>query len=280
MRVIVFGSSGMVGRAVASRIRASDGIEMGIVDQRGNGLDVARDPDVRPLLEGATFAINCIGLLRNHPTYPSSAFRQLATKINACWPQTLAAQAAQVDCHVVHLSTDAVYSPGSQAAGESMPPNPCEPYGMSKALGEVDDRHVVNLRFSAIGSAPDRVASLWEWLARQPQGATVHGYSTFGWTGCTSSQLASLLVNLAQPSVFASVRLAGPVHHFVPNGIATKFEVLRILAARIRPDVTVLPRAEARPSTRPLRSLLGAVDSVYSGSRGWSGAVEDAVRGV
>jgi dTDP-4-dehydrorhamnose reductase len=179
---------------------------------------------------------------------------------------------------VVHLSTDAVFSPGTEPAEEATPVSANEVYGISKALGEVKGEHVVNVRFSVIGPAPDRSPSLWEWLLRQPRHAEVRGYATFGWTGCTSAQLAWFVSDLALPSTFAAVRSVGPACHFLPNGAATKFTVLDMLANRLRPDVVVIPTIQEVPNSRVLTSSSAIGASAYSGTRGWREAIAQLAR--
>jgi dTDP-4-dehydrorhamnose reductase len=274
VRVVVFGFTGMVGRGVAARFRTSSDVELLTVSRANHQFDAGADPDVRGLLRGAGLAINCIGILRSTPSYGTPAYQYAATMVNGVWPQKLAIQASEVGCRVIHVSTDAVFSPGIDPAAERTPIGPPEPYGISKALGEVDANNVINLRASVIGPAPGRNTSLWEWLVCQPRDAIVHGYASFVWTGCTSAQLACLIADLAAPNSFELVRSAGPVHHFVPNGAVTKFEVLHMLAERLRPDLSVVPVPEARPSARPLASSLGACDRAYTGPWGWSGALE------
>jgi dTDP-4-dehydrorhamnose reductase len=277
MRVIVFGSTGMVGRAVAARLRVLPDIEHVCVSRATHNLDVARDTNVERLIQEAELAINCIGVLRGDPSYPTPAFQYAATTVNSLWPQELALQTADANCRVIHLSTDAVFAPAPDPANELTPLSPYEPYGLSKALGEVDADHVINLRFSVIGPAPDRQPSLWEWLVRQPREAVIKGHSTVGWTGCTSIQLASLISDLIAPDAFHLVRSAGPCHHFVPNGAATKFAVLQMLAERLRPDISIVPVSEEIASTRPLESIVGACEHVYTGIHGWTGALDQMI---
>jgi hypothetical protein len=93
----------------------------------------------------------------------------------------------------------------------------------------------------------------------------------------TSHQLAVLCGDLIDPTAFAHVRSQGSRQHFVPNEPITKLELLRLLAAAIRPDVTVVPDTASGTSGRPLRSRTGALDAVFSGARGWEAALEEAL---
>jgi len=277
-RVVVFGSTGMVGRAVAAKLGTLSDLEAIAVNRRDHGFDVTdRVIDTPALLRDATFAVNCIGLLRGDRSYGANAFQHKATLVNSLWPQRLAEAAAVFGCRVIHLSTDGVFAPGVEPADETTPISPSEIYGLSKALGEVNEEHVINLRFSVIGPAPDRGPSLWEWLIRQPRKAVVPGYATFGWTGCTSLQLAGLVADLVRPAVFDTVRSAGAVRHFLPNGTTTKFAVLELLASFLRPDLTVIEAVQATPNSRVLTSSAALNETIYTGSRGWSNAIRESI---
>jgi hypothetical protein len=131
----------------------------------------------------------------------------------------------------------------------------------------------VNVRCSVVGPAPGR-SGLWEWLATQPQGAEVQGYDV-QWTGVTSRQLATLCGDLLDPGKFESVRSAGPTHHFVPNEPITKFQLLSRLGEALRPDVRI---DEVRgEGARLLISSTRALEAVFSGPRGWSAALDEAI---
>lgn len=278
MRAVVFGSTGMAGRAVVAALRLA-GCVVAAPTRRDDGLHAERPVDLRPFLRGAELAVNCVALLRSDPVYGMEEYRRSAVLVNALWPHVVIAQAREVGCRVVQISTDAVFSPAESPASERDPADANEAYGMSKALGELEDDQALNLRLSVIGPAPDRRPGLWEWLVRQPPKAVVPGYATFPWTGCTSEQVGRLIADLLPSEAFDAVRAMGPTHHFVPNGPATKFDVLTCLAKRLRPDVTVQPSTEQTRSSRPLASLRGALETVYTGRRGWTSAIEVAGTG-
>lgn len=267
----------MVGRAVASRLRSA-GHAVEAVSRAGTGFTVEDLPDVRELLEHADLAINCIAVLRSDASYGSDRYRRVASLVNAHWPHLLAAQAAEVRCKVLHLSTDAVFCSSTEPATEDDPVQPFEPYGLSKALGELCCEHALNVRLSVVGPAPDRSAGLWEWLLGRPSSSVVPGYSTSRWAGCTSWQVGQLASDLLASDAFARARSAGATHHFVPNGLTTKFAFLSQLAARCRPDLEVVAKEEPDPpAARPLATALDALDHVYTGPRGWPAAIQDAL---
>lgn len=69
----------------------------------------------------------------------------LAYKVNGLGTQNVALACQQLGAEMVHISTNEVFS-GDNPAGyeEWMPLNPCNPYGRSKAAGEVHVCHILN----------------------------------------------------------------------------------------------------------------------------------------
>jgi dTDP-4-dehydrorhamnose reductase len=258
-----------------ARLQTVPGLQVDAISRETHEFDARRPLDLRDRLHDADIAVDCVGVLRSDPTYGTPAFLSEATLVNALWPQFLALESEPKRCRVIHLSTDAVFGPGAKLATETTCISPCEPYGLSKALGEVHAPHVLNLRFSVIGPAPDRQPSLWEWLVRHPTNAVVKGYASSAWAGCTSAQLAWFISDLVNQSSFDLARQAGPVCHFVPNGVATKFEVLTMVAAQLRPDLSVVPVADARPAVPALASAFQVPLQLFTGRKGWADAIAE-----
>jgi dTDP-4-dehydrorhamnose reductase len=279
-RVLVVGSTGMVGRAVTARLRAEGHDVVPTARREGEAevvLDLADPPDLPPVLAGFDVIVDASGVLRGQLDYPGDGFRLAAARVNTVWPLALAAAAAATGTRVVHVSTDAVFGPGETPADEAAPAWPTEPYGQSKLLGESDAAHVLNVRCSVVGPAPDRGAGLWEWVVGQPRAATVRGYADHAWAGCTSDQLAQLTADLVPARSFARVREDGPSPHFVPNGTVPKADVVRLLAGATRPDLIVEAVTGPRPLPRPLAATHRGLDEVYTGPRGWPAALAGAL---
>jgi dTDP-4-dehydrorhamnose reductase len=270
----------MVGRAVAARL-AELGVDVVGASRSGEAativLDAADPPPLEPVIAGADIVVNAIGVLRSAPDYPGDAYRLRATLVNAVFPSLLARAAAKQGTRVVHISTDAVFASLTEPADETAEISPREPYGLTKALGETDAPQVVNVRCSVVGPAPGRPGGLWEWLAKQPRGAEVPGFDT-RWSGASSRQLAVLCGDLLDRAAFEGVRTAGATHHFVPNEPTTKFQFLCRLAEAVRPDVTVV-ETRGEPG-RELVTSTGALDSVFSGTRGWTAALAEITAGT
>jgi dTDP-4-dehydrorhamnose reductase len=268
----------MVGRAVVSAVRAAGHAVLRSGRGAGDGdvmLDLEDLPPLGPLLADVDVVVDAAGILRGQLDYPGDRFRLAAARVNTVWPLALAEASAASGTRVVHVSTDAVFGPGEGPADERAVAMPLEPYGQSKLLGESVASHVLNIRCSVIGPAPDRGVGMWEWVDGSPRDAIINGYADHAWAGCTSAQLAQLTADLVPVASFEHVRTSGPSPHFAPNGTVPKADVVRLLAERLRPDLTVVAVPGPLPSPRPLEPS-AALHDVYSGPRGWAAALADS----
>lgn len=247
---------------------------MTMANRSGTGgaavLDAMEPHCLDRLLEPVDVVVNAIGLLRVGLHNPSDSERLAAMKVNAEFPLRLADSAGRLSCRVVHISSDAVFGRGDDDAGEDSVPAPGDLYGVSKALGEDDGTHVVNIRCSVIGPAPGRGGGLWEWFVGQPAAASVKGYVDHRWAGVTSAQLAIVCDDLVDTKTFEAARKTGAAQHFVPNQTVTKYDLLCLLRDVLRPDIGVEPAQAPNPSYRPLVARRGALTTLYSGPRSWT----------
>lgn len=263
----------MLGHAVLHSLSMVECCEAKGVSRR-DGFDATATGPLYRWIAGAHMVVNCVAVLRSDQRYGTAEYVEAAAGVNSVWPARLARVAQEVGCKVVHISSDAVFAHGSRPVSETSPVGPSEPYGLSKALGEVVAENVLNLRLSVIGpSTAGTRRSLWNWLCEQPAGAVVQGYQGAPWAGCTSAQVGRLVADLVRGSAFDTVRAAGSTQHFVPNGTSTKYEVLSIMARRFRPDLMVVPTAPPARVLPPLSTETGALEQVFTGWRGWEAAI-------
>jgi dTDP-4-dehydrorhamnose reductase len=272
-RILALGDTGMVGRAVARRLRESGG-EFTRANRTGadGGLvfDARTPASLDELLREADLVVNAVGVLRPDAAASDDDYRLTATRVNAEFPLVLAAAAARYGCRVINISSNAVFGTGDIAADEATVPAPSDSYGFTKALGEAQAPHVINIRCSVIGPAPARRSGLWEWFVGHAHRSRVVGYTGHLWTGVTSRQLAVMCTDLADACVFERVRSTGAAQHFVPNEPITKFDLLCLLRDALRPDMTVVPEPAPAPPVRPIVSARGLLTGLYSGERGWT----------
>jgi dTDP-4-dehydrorhamnose reductase len=248
-RVLVLGADGMLGQMVRRVLTASGELHAEGTTRRDRSdplfLDAEADPQTwsRVLRQTAPFEywINCIGVLSRHVSSDRPDSVRKAVAVNALFPNLLAEASVESGASVLHVSTDGVFAPGAGVCFEDTPISCTDPYGQTKALGEVDSPAVLNIRCSLIGPDPGGRKGLWAWLLGRPRNADIPGYTDHSWNGVTTLQFARLCEQLIRDDLFESVRAEGGTHHFCPNRVTSKYELLLQIRDALRPDLTITP---------------------------------------
>jgi dTDP-4-dehydrorhamnose reductase len=263
---VVFGASGMLGSMVVdvlerdrrsdvtATVRTTDLAEasqrkLPRVDWRlyDFGDD---DHSLNAALDGADWVINAIGLTKPFVNDDDPAQVERAIWGNSVFPFRLAEAAEKTGAQVIQIATDCVFSGVTGRYVESSPHDPLDVYGKTKSLGEVRLPNVHLLRSSIIGPEPSKPMFLLEWLRRQPEGATVNGYTDHLWNGVTTYAFARLCLG-----IIGGGSAAPGLQHVVPDGDLTKADLLVALAkAYGREDVTVVPGPSPHSIDRTLRT--------------------------
>jgi dTDP-4-dehydrorhamnose reductase len=226
-------------------------------------------------------ALNAIAMLASKMPIDTAAGREQAIMVNAVFPNRLARIAAQKRVRVVQISTDAVFSRlcGTVVEGDRIGPD--DLYGLTKAAGELNDPHCITLRCSIVGPpGPEHGRGLWDWVATQEPGATIRGFVNQSWCGLTTHQLATTCASLVDETNFARVRRVSAIHHLAPNAVISKFELVRLLARVLRPDLSVEAHEAQQPVTRVLASRYSVLDALTPRFPSWTETIGAAVTGT
>ena len=295
-RVLVLGSTGMLGHMVLDTLRAApapNASAPGASAPNAPALDIEGTQRARPGAEGYLdaeagpepvrallgrsrydYAINCIGLTKPRIDERDAGSVQRSEAVNARFPHELAAAAAEAGTRVIHVSTDAVFLDDGGTCFEDTPPAPSGVYGRTKLAGELSEEHTLTLRCSIVGPDPAGGRGLLEWFLAQPDGAEVTGYTDHRWSGVTTLQLADLVRELIVRDGFERVRAAAPVHHVCPNEPLSKHALLVAFGAAFAKRVTVAAVPGPKPAlTRVLGTRLHALDGFYGDGIGLEGAL-------
>ena len=238
-RVLVLGSTGMLGSAVEQVLRES-GVDV-LTASRTQGVRFDGEELGSAELIAATglgagdYIVNCVGLTKARIDESSRTSRDLAVKLNTEFPSNLAAAAEQGGIRVVQVATDCVFSGTTGNYSETSGHDALDVYGKTKSLGEVPSENVMHLRCSLVGPEIGRSSLFFEWVRNQPQGAKVSGYTNHIWNGLSSRAFGKVVSGIIQKDLFS----AG-VQHLAPANRVTKDELVRMeLAALGRGDVLV-----------------------------------------
>lgn len=224
MRVLVIGSSGMLGQMVTLYLV-----------QRGFFVtDLSRTRRLRPqtvlldVLDQNAFIrfleeqdynviVNCAALLgRACDSHPAEA-----TALNAWFPHFLEEQFRERKTKIIQISTDAVFS---SSLAERMPFDLCSPdtfYGQTKMTGELHNKKDLTLRSAFWGPDQRQEGSgLMNWFLEST--GTVEGYRNVTFNGVTSLECAKCIEE-------AIIRDVAGVYHLCARETLSKYDLLCLL---------------------------------------------------
>ena len=133
--------------------------------------------------------INCIGVLIQGTvkSYEKAIF------INSYLPHWLKNICERINCKLIHISTDCVFSGKKGKNSEKTHPDAIDMYGKTKALGEFNLKNHLCIRTSIIGpELKENGEGLLHWLFNQK--GDVYGYKNVFWSGVTTIQLSKAIV--------------------------------------------------------------------------------------
>jgi dTDP-4-dehydrorhamnose reductase len=222
MRVLVLGSTGMLGVAMVHRLR-QDGFEVLTLDR--SQFD-ACDPDFNVIAAtGADAIINAIGLINRRLDRPESEF----LRTNSLYPRRLADFCAARGIRLIHISTDCVFDGANGPYDESSPALAHDLYGLSKHWGEAANALVI--RTSIIGPERFNHYSLLCWYLRQQ--VQVNGYRNHLWNGVTTLELSRAVSTILRDGLYAH----GLYH--VHGEDLSKFQLLQLIRDAFDAPATV-----------------------------------------
>lgn len=246
-KVLVLGVTGMLGHMVQRVLSESSNIDVHgthIVDQHDPFyFDVMSDlRDLEVICDrssGYDYFINCIGILPGKIEEKDPSTIRKAIKINSLFPHELSAFAKERSVSVIHISTDGVFSGEAESYREDDIPDCTDLYGITKSLGEVFDKHFLNLRCSIIGPSPFEKGGLLEWFLQRPDGAIVPGYTNHIWDGISTYQFGNLCFKIIEGDHFEEIRRESAVFHFAPNEPITKYKLLCLFRKIFKKHVNI-----------------------------------------
>ena len=227
MKVVVLGSSGMLGHIVYRYLQNKGHEVMGVSRTSVEGInsieiDVWRETDrlERFLLrDKPEVVVNCIGVLikesANHPT--------LAIHLNSLLPHMLSDLCTSWGAKLVHISTDCIFNGEKGPYREKDFPTETNWYGRTKALGELNNEIDLTLRTSIIGPDLDlEGVGLFNWFSKQK--GSVSGYTDVFWNGITTLECAKQIEKI----ITEKFDLSG-LYHLTTSEAISKYDLLKAI---------------------------------------------------
>lgn len=233
-KILVLGAKGMLGHVVYRYLKQKFSETVWGTDRSDtnflffDGLDPKTSyKNLVRAIGKIDIVVNCIALLKPKTEQVlSSEIIANYKRVNTELPHILERFSERDDFQLIHISTDAVFSPLSGEVYEDSPVSPHGVYEETKYAGETKSDHALTIRTSMIGLDPYHHKGILEWALSQKEGV-IDGYANQLWSGCTTLQLAELCFRLSNPKVFSRLRNTTSVIHFAPLGPITKYALIK-----------------------------------------------------
>ncbi len=246
MRLLILGSTGMLGNAVAKHFQNYNPtltFRNEIVSFGSN--KVRFDPlvDSLDIVKGFDFVINCIGTIK--PFMVSSP--RDSRYINSVFPWDLSRCCNENNAKLIHITTDCVFSGSNGRYTEESLHDAIDDYGKSKSLGEPTDCMVI--RTSIIGEEIHKNASLIEW-AKSQKGKTINGFTNHYWNGITTKEYAKCCEKIITNNMWGQ-----GLFHIFSKDIVSKFQMLNYFDERFNLNISVNQHVSGTACDRSLSTV-------------------------
>jgi dTDP-4-dehydrorhamnose reductase len=241
-RVLVVGSKGMLGYAVAADLQRA-GYSVKSISRAD--FDIAGDPFERfvPLAQDVDIVVNCAGVIK--PQIAAMSIEDVL-RVNTVFPRNLGLLCKdRIRCY--HVTTDCVYSGRKGNYTENDFFDAEDVYGMSKNGGDTSD--AMTLRTSIIGEESGQQRSLLAWAMSQ-SGKEVNGFTNHRWNGVTTTHLSEVIRTIDEQDLFKP----GVFHVHSPE-VVTKYELVRLMSDIYGLELRINPQEAPEASDRSLASV-------------------------
>ncbi len=239
-RVLILGANGLIGLTLFNYLQKRDNLNVfGTVRKLNSEVDTSIICGVNFLNTEESFnvisevspsvVINCVGITKHSPDYKKISE---VSFINSILPHLLSNFSKVKNFKLIHISSDCVFSGETGNYSELDCPDSIELYGISKFLGELDDRNgSITIRTSTIGHEKCTKYGLLEWFLSQH--GSCKGFSKAFFSGLTTLELANILYKhiIFDDSLYGLYNLAGPK--------INKFDLLKIIARVYKKDIEI-----------------------------------------
>lgn len=233
MKIVVLGSTGMLGNAVGKYMIEKYGEDNVFLSYRNKDVAYGKNTFYFDALDledipQCDYLINCIGIIK---PFMKNNIRS-SIYLNSVFPYALSEFCNNMKYKMIHITTDCVFSGKKGNYTEKDIHDAEDEYGKSKSLGEGCSNDCMVIRTSIIGEEIHKNASLIEWVKSQ-KGKTVNGYTNHFWNGVTTKQYAKVCSQIIDNNLYEK-----DLFHVFSN-IINKYELVSIINERFSLDLTI-----------------------------------------
>jgi dTDP-4-dehydrorhamnose reductase len=236
MKVLVFGSSGLIGSTVLRVLSKKKSLSVFGTFRSRSSLPYLKDISLNNVLTGVDIendskmldifshtrpdaVINCIGVTKHK--YNDNCPSELI-KLNSEFPHYLAQLCTLSGARLIHFSTDCVFSGKKGLYSEDDQPDADDAYGKSKALGEIFYGDAITIRTSTIGRELNTNYGLLDWFLSQQN--KCKGYKNAIFSGLPTVTIAEII----RDYILSDKSLKG-LYHIAATPI-NKYDLLKLIA--------------------------------------------------
>lgn len=192
-KVLVLGSTGMLGHVLCNILESNSKYHLYNLSFRKKLnsktviIDVSDFDRLKKYIElnKPDFIVNCIGVLIKE----SNQNIKNAIYTNAFFPHLLYELSNNINCKLIHISTDCVFSGQFGNYDENSIKDAIDIYGKTKSLGEFNLENHLCIRTSIIGpELKENGEGLFNWMFNQK--GQIFGYKNVFWSGVTTLELS------------------------------------------------------------------------------------------
>ncbi len=253
---MIIGSAGMLGHMVYNYLKSLNKyiVVNASFPEKMNAdsklLNVTNKTEIEDFIrsEKPDVLINCIGiLLRGSEEDPSNAIY-----LNSYLPHQLSKILRANGGKLIHVSTDCIFTGDKGEYIETDPKDARDTYGLSKALGEVENDHDLTMRTSIIGpELKEQGEGLFHWFMKQK--GTISGFTKMLWGGVTTLELAK--------SIDAAIdQIITGLIHITNSQAISKFEMLTLFKEIWKIDHIDIMEVEGKVADKSLKSIRNDFD--------------------
>lgn len=226
MRILVLGSTGMVGASVTKQLRQVKNVNVETAS-RGSDIPEVLFQHLTDLYEhiGSSkydYVVNCIGLVRKSNLAEIKDFEY----VNGTFPKELAKSLIfhQPNSRLIHVGSDGVFSANDQPKKEETKPNSDDIYGKSKAEGDFLPENSLVIRAAITGGSKGNSYSLVNRIKNNTDLESLILFPNHTWNGISVNSFSRAIVGI----ILNSVSTSG-IRHLIPSDIINKQQLVEIL---------------------------------------------------
>ena len=237
-KLVVLGSSGLLGSAVQRAASASGATFIGLSRANyPNFSHLLRNPHLLITeleLNKRDFVFNAVGKTKQRINLDNRSSVVEAEWLNSTVPTEVSHVCAEHNIRYLQIGTDCVFSGNRGQYLETDHHDASDIYGKTKSKGELSE-HVNLIRTSFVGPSSGPNPGLWGWVNQLDKNSEIIGYTNHLWNGVSVGLIARLVLKIY--STGTSIQGA---QHLVPQDRLTKFELVRLIVGRLgRYDIQI-----------------------------------------